>query len=209
MINWLDPTYLAAGTQRQQAAYRTLEGLRLFAILNAYSPVLAGTIPLDVDVASSDLDILCQVNDLEAFERLLSAEFGHLPEFSTRRAPFDHQPTVLADFAFHGERIEIFGQARPVLAQTAYRHLVIEAALLSLGGEHARSAIRGYKQNGEKTEPAFARYFHLEGDPYRALLLVAELDEESLRRFVSTRQSDPQVASESRGIKEPALLKKT
>jgi hypothetical protein len=36
-----------------------------------------------------------------------------------------------------------------------------------------------------KTEPAFARYFKIQGDPYEALLQLAGLNEEGLRAAVA------------------------
>jgi hypothetical protein len=41
--------------------------MALFDILLAYDPVLAGTIPLDVDVPGSDLDIICCCADTDVF----------------------------------------------------------------------------------------------------------------------------------------------
>ena len=62
--------------------------------------------------------------------------------------------------------------------------MLIEARLLDLIGDEARSAIRALKANGLKTEPAFGRYFDLSGDPYRKLLEIAALDDDELRNLV-------------------------
>ena len=40
--------------------------------------------------------------------------------------------------------------------QRAYRHLLVEYAVLQAGGEAWRRAVRMLKQQGLKTEPAFA-----------------------------------------------------
>ena len=68
--------YLAQGTPRQRHCHRVLSSLRLFERLEAYGPVLAGTFPIGLDVPGSDLDIVCQVEDFEAFRRLLECHFG-------------------------------------------------------------------------------------------------------------------------------------
>jgi len=195
-VNWRDPSYLLRGTERQRAAYRLLRELRLFEDLRDYTPVLVGTIPLGIDVAGSDLDIVCevQVPEMETFTRRVTAAFGHQPDFHLKRKRINGLPTVVAGFTASTEGytfpVEIFGQPRPVTAQNAYRHMVVEARLLALGGEPARRAIRRLKQQGLKTEPAFARYFRLEGDPYQTLLELAALDDEALAAVCGLRTAD-------------------
>jgi hypothetical protein len=68
--NWADPSYLQSGTSRQQAAYALLDALGVFRHLRPYSPLLVGTIPLNIDTPQSDLD---------AFERDVSAAPPSLP----------------------------------------------------------------------------------------------------------------------------------
>jgi hypothetical protein len=189
MTDFFDPTYLARGTERQRRAYAALDQLRVLSLLDPYTPVVAGTIPLEIDIPSSDLDILCEVHDLDAFAALITTEFGREPEFTTHRATSDALPTVLANFQFRDERFEIFGQPRPVKDQTAYRHLIIEDRLLKLAGPDARAAIRSAKEAGAKTEPAFARYFCLEGDPYQALLDLERLDDTALLAFMTSKRA--------------------
>jgi hypothetical protein len=80
--------------------------------------------------------------------------------------------------------IQVFGQPRPVIEQNAYRHMVVEGRLLAIGGEKARQEIQRLKRNGLKTEPAFARYFNLQGDPYEVLLQLSRLNESELKSKV-------------------------
>ena len=179
--DWRDYSYLANGTPRQQAAYDVLHGLQIGAVLRAYSPVLVGTIPLGVDVAASDLDILCEAHDLNAFVRRLKRAFHHHPDFAVKKSEVDGLPAVLARFTSGDFGFEVFGQPRPVREQPAFRHMLVEARLLVMGGPASADAIRALKRQGLKTEPAFAQVFKLEGDPYRALLLLADLDDNALR----------------------------
>ena len=74
---FLDPAYLACGNDRQRAAHKALADLRIFETLAAFHPMLSGTIPLAIDVAGSDLDVLCEVHDFNAFAETLSAAYGH------------------------------------------------------------------------------------------------------------------------------------
>lgn len=186
--DWLNCAYLRQGSPRQQAAYTALEALDIFTILHPYSPVLTGTIPLDIDTEYSDLDIICEAHDLDAFETDLRHAFGGLDGFHTRPANHTRQPARVAAFQYGGFEIEIFGQQQPVTRQNAYRHMVVEARLLTIGGEQARQAIRQLKRSGIKTEPAFAQYFCLSGDPYQVLLELALLNNYELRALLARRR---------------------
>jgi hypothetical protein len=168
--DWRDISYLARGNARQQRAFRALQELDIFNVLRDYTPILAGTIPLDIDIEQSDLDVICEAHDLAAFECAIQDAYGAREDFRIERSTVKDVPSLFASFAFDGFPIEIFGQPRPVFEQNAYRHMVIEARLLTIGGEDARREIGQLKRAGFKTEPAFARYFKLEGDPYEALL---------------------------------------
>lgn len=166
--------YLQTGTDRQREAYRTLADLRLFERLAAFTPVLAGTIPLDIDLPGSDLDIICQAADLDHFAALVRAAYGDQPDFRVTRKEVGALPTVIARFTRATFPIELFAQDRPVQEQNAYRHMIAEARLLASAGPGAKEAIRALKAGGLKTEPAFAAYFNLPGDPYEALLKWGE-----------------------------------
>jgi hypothetical protein len=82
--------------------------------------------------------------------------------------------TVVAGFVSGGFVIEIFGQPAPVQQQNAWRHMLIENAILQEQGEEFRRQIIGLKKQGIKTEPAFAQLLGLSGDPYLALLQYGE-----------------------------------
>ena len=53
--------YPLYGTATQQDAYHPLEALRIFPLHGPFDPMLAGTIPLDMDIPGSDLDMVCAV----------------------------------------------------------------------------------------------------------------------------------------------------
>lgn len=167
-----------------ETLHRTLNTLEIFTLLHSYTPVLAGTFPLAIDIETSDLDIICCAADLTVFARRVTEIFGKHTGFRIAHKVIRDDPCVVANFHFQGFEIEIFGQNRPVEQQNAYRHMQVEARLLELGGDAARQGIRRLKQNGLKTEPAFARYFDLEGDPYDTLLRLADLDDEELKKMV-------------------------
>lgn len=186
-IPWQDIAYLAHGNERQRKAHRTLENLQVLHILRDYTPVLVGTIPIAIDVAGSDLDIVCEVHDLAAFEQLVTQAFGRQQGFRLKRKRVNDLPTIVANFEA-GFPIEIFAQPRPVAEQNAYRHMAVQARLLALGGEKARQEIQGLKRTGLKTEPAFTRYFNIQGDPFEALLELSRLDEKELQALIRDTQ---------------------
>ena len=198
--DWSNLSYLRRGTARQREAYRVLRELDLERVLRDHGPVLAGTVPLAVDVPASDLDVICQVDDLPAFHRLLAAAYGHLPSYRAWVREFDTGASAVALFRFRGFDVEVFGQALPACAQLAVLHMDVEARLLRLAGPPARRWIRVLKQLGMKTEPAFARYFGLEGDPYEALLRLGEQPDEALRAVAR------RAAGRTRALSVPAFL---
>jgi len=181
--------YLQAGSPRQQRAYATLAATGLWALLRAYGPVLAGTVPLSIDTKASDLDVLCEVPAAaqDEFAGLLRAHFGTRPGFRlVQRMVGGHAATV-ASFGYEAEEIEVFGQVLPTAQQHGWRHLLVEAAVLAAGGEAWRTAVRALKAQGLKTEPAFAQLLGLPGDPYAALLALEGLPADELRRRMAAR----------------------
>jgi len=186
--------YLRGGNARQGAAYQTLGALRVIERLADYGPVLAGTVPLGIDVAGSDLDILCEVHDFARFEADLAAGFGHCAGFrvTAPRRRFGGV-SMTASFDHGGFIIEPFGQSLPAERQSAYRHMVVEARLLALGGAAFRRRIVALKRSGVKTEPAFAQCLGLDGDAYLALLDLEALDDDDLAALMVdiSRRSGP------------------
>jgi len=191
--NWQDIHYLTFGTPTQRAAYAVITQSKLLEHLQDFSPTLVGTVPLDVDIPGSDLDILCEVYRFVPFAALLQSYYAHLPGFEQKTKTLNGVPSHISRFIceFEGNSesasellrnteyairftIEIVAQPVPVTQQRAYRHMLAEARLLEQGGEPARQTIRQLKLSGEKTEPAFAQYFNLEGDPFLVLLELAD-----------------------------------
>ena len=174
MTDWKNLQYLQAGTARQRRAYDVLQQSGLWPLLREFDPVLVGTIPLGIDTATSDLDVLCEVppSAQPGFAQLLRAHFGAWPGFRLAQRAIGGYPTTVSSFRFQTEELELFGQALPTAQQQGFRHLLIEHAVLEAGGQAWRIAVRALKQQGLKTEPAFAKLLHLPGDPYEALLAL-------------------------------------
>ncbi|MCT2561658.1 DUF4269 domain-containing protein [Chryseobacterium herbae] len=173
MIDFTNIEYLKSGNERQKRAYDVLKKYQVFEKLKDYSPVLAGTIPIEIDIESSDLDIICEVD--------LECEEDFLDEIAMRRLMPGDTDVKVENIVVRGEKsivlnfmleefpIEIFGQNTPSIEQNAYRHMVAEYRILQEKGEDFKHEIIELKKQGIKTEPAFGLLMELE-NPYEDLL---------------------------------------
>jgi len=162
--------YLQFGNDRQQEAYFTLMNSQVFLKLNAFDPILVGTIPINIDIENSDLDIICCFANKEDFLKTISDNFGNEDNFTIREQQSSNNSAIVANFLMDNFEIEVFGQNIPTKQQFAYRHLIVEYNLLNKFGEEFRQEIIELKKQGLKTEPAFAKILGLTGDPYIELL---------------------------------------
>ncbi len=185
-----DIEYLVHGNERQKKAYTAIQAIDLFQTLSKYSPILAGTIPLDIDTELSDLDIICHSSDLDKFIELVSKSYGKLPAFESYKFIVRGEVSAVVRFEAESFAFELFCQRIPVLQQNAVLHLQVEARLLSLAGVVAKNAIRDLKKSGIKTEPAFAKYFNIQGDPYDELAKMAYLSDEDLLKFYKIKSQN-------------------
>lgn len=174
---------LRGGTPRQQAAYACVSARNFLKILAPMRGVLASTIALGIDTPASDLDFLCETANLDDFSQCLLKNWGDFPEFCEVATPTPHLSRCCG-FCCDGFAIEIYGSLQPLEQQFGYRHYVVTARLLAIGGETLRDRVRSLKQQGHKTEPALAKLLALPGDPYVSLAALMERDEEELVALV-------------------------
>ncbi|WP_314584109.1 DUF4269 domain-containing protein [Paenibacillus terrigena] len=158
--NFTTLAYLAHGNSRQREVYRVLTELRICNTLQAHHPLLVGTIPLDIDLPESDLDMICEVHDLQAFQELVIHTYGQMELFRSHQREVSGIMRFVANFTYNGWPIEIFAQAIPTYEQNGYRHMIVEHRILQVIGAEGKRAIRELKQNGLKTEPVFAKWLN-------------------------------------------------
>ncbi len=170
--DFLTIDYLSEGTPHQREVYQLLNTSKIMEKLADYTPVLAGTVPLDIAVEGSDLDILCYCPDVEEFRKVIVQRWGHLEGFTCSLNAIRSRHAVVASFKLGGWMMEIYGEDTPVCQQLGYRHLLIEHRVLSVKGDDFREQVITLKRSGLKTEPAFAQLLGLSGDPYEMLLLI-------------------------------------
>lgn len=174
MIDFEDIGYLKTGTKRQQLAHRVLTTHAILEKLVAFHPILTGTIPINIDIPSSDLDIICYWTNKKDFIAQVQKYFVVETDFLLRETTINEQETIIANFKIDDFEIEIFGQNVPCKQQNAFRHLLIEQQVLTEKGEEFRQEVIKLKLQGYKTEPAFAQLLKLEGDPYLSLLTLSK-----------------------------------
>ncbi|WP_347217938.1 DUF4269 domain-containing protein [Chryseobacterium sp.] len=162
---------MKTGNDRQRRAYELLVKHRVFEKLKDYSPILAGTIPIEIDIEGSDLDLIFEV-DLK-FEKdflddlMVSRCIPH--DVKVEYPIVNGEKCITLNFMLEGFPIEIFGQNKPTTLQNAYLHMIAEHKILQERGEGFKHKIIELKKQGIKTEPAFGILLSLE-NPYEDLL---------------------------------------
>lgn len=137
-------------------------------LLSAYAPIFVGTIPINIDIESSDIDIICYVRNKKQFIEDLVSYFHEMKDFKvTKNITLN---SLKANFYIEDFEFEIFGQDLESFQQNAYQHMIIEHRILVEKGEKFRQEIVKLKKQGLKTEPAFAKLLGLGGNPYKDLL---------------------------------------
>lgn len=168
MIDFTKLDYLKIGNERQRIIYEVLTKYKIFDILKNYSPILAGTIPIEIDIEESDLDIICEVKDKVEFEKFLIQAFKDF-DLKIEILKINNEKSLVCNFKLEEFPIEIFGQNKPTTQQNAYLHMIAEYKILQEKEEEFKQKIIDLKKQGMKTEPAFGMLLHLE-NPYEDLL---------------------------------------
>lgn len=170
---WEDISYLKSGNPTQRKTWEILHDTQILKLLYMYHPIVIGTIPIDIDIPGSDIDIACEVDDHCSFIEVLT---HHFPTVSiTQRSNVS-----IGRMHIGNMEIEVYGERMPVSQQDGFVHMVVEARLLQLGGQRLRDTVRALKQGGLKTEPAFAKALSISGDPYEELLKLSDFSNKQL-----------------------------
>ena len=173
--------YLRFGNMKQQMVFKLLNSTRIFDIIEKYNPILVGTIPIGIDIDSSDLDIICEVYNLEEFEILMREKFSHFNKFKINKV---NDEVLTVNFLIDDFEIEVYAQNIRTTEQNGYRHMMIENRILKLGEDLVRQKVVELKKGGLKTEPAFAKLLNLQGNPYDELLKLEKLNDAEIRNLL-------------------------
>ncbi|MGM0579285.1 MAG: DUF4269 domain-containing protein [Bacteroidota bacterium] len=169
-MNFKSIDYLEKGSQLQKGAHKVLTENEVMEKLTNFQPILVGTIPIDIAIKDSDLDIVCSFEDKEVFKEEIQKHFSTYSQFSIVERIFQGESTIIVRFKMDNFPVEIFAQNMPSNQQIAFQHMLIEHEVLINRGEEFRKEIIRLKESGIKTEPAFAQLLNLKGDPFHALL---------------------------------------
>lgn len=178
--DFIDFNYLKSGSMKQRSTFKILNTIHIFDIIAKYNPVLVGTIPIGIDIDSSDLDIICEVYNLEEFVILMKQEFSHFSKFKIDKV---NEEILTVNFLVDDFEIEVYAQNMKTTEQNGYRHMVIENRVLKLGGNLIRKKVIELKRSGLKTEPAFAKILNLQGNPYDELLELEKFSDSHIRNL--------------------------
>ena len=162
-----------------------LQDLNVTGKLARFEPTIIGTPPLGIDVESSDIDIACTHDDLQEFGSEAAKCFDHLNGFRFEHVRDLPDPAVRAFFSTQGWDIELFCQTLPIQEQWGVRHFLIEKRLLEIQPK-LKSLVIQLKRSGLKTEPAFAAALGLDGDPFKAMLLLEPYSDHELKVLTTT-----------------------
>lgn len=179
--------FLQSGTPKQQELARDLEDWKILKSLHGFKPTLAGTIPLDIDTDSSDVDILVKFNIPAHLQKICYAKFRNLSNYSFSEKTIALRATLICRFETKKFRYEIFGQSVEPTDQYAWIHMMVENRFLTLADPTFREEIRSLKKQGIKTEPAFCKVLDLKGDPYKTLVQWNQKSDEEFRDLLLQR----------------------
>lgn len=171
---------LKVGDKRQLQAYKILQDTQILLILQKYTPLVVGTIPLGIYVESSDIDIVCCATDLLEFREFMQCHFSSYENFSEKL----QNDVYVVSFFVDGTEIEIYAKDQASHLQNGYRHMQIEYRILKFLGEDFAKRILYLKQSGLKTEPAFGKLLRLD-NPYDDLLRLESYTNDQLEAFLN------------------------
>ncbi|TGK81587.1 DUF4269 domain-containing protein [Leptospira noumeaensis] len=184
---FLGTDYLQFGNSKQQALAKDLEEWKILKSLHGFKPTLVGTIPLDIDTDSSDVDILVKFNIPAHLQKICYAKFRNLPNYSFSEKTVALRVTLICRFETKNFHYEIFGQSVEPTEQFGWIHMMVENRFLTLADPTFREEIRNLKKQGIKTEPAFCQILDLKGDPYKTLVLWNQKSDEQFKELLLQR----------------------
>lgn len=173
--------------EKNYLVWNALEELQILKTLNDFSPLIAGTFPLNVYNENSDIDLLLEADSLYALKETLLDHYQELPGFEVFETKVDELPTLICRFSYNKVPFEIFAQNKNPVLQKAYRHFLVEEKLLKLGGELFRNKVMSLREKGLKTEEAFSKALSVNEDPYQYILSLEKLSMEELRNLISVQ----------------------
>ena len=170
VVDFTSLDYLLQGNSIQKRIYHELKRSEIFEKLRSYEPILVGTYPIDIAIKTSDLDIILYAKDLVKLNDDLITFFNDFPLFNTELISKEDSTYLNCTFKLNTFTVELYAENTPTKQQYGYLHMVKEHEILVDFGKGFREKVIKLKNEGYKTEPAFAKLLGLNGNPYEALL---------------------------------------
>lgn len=164
--------------------FSAIEKLGVLSEFRSNNPIVSGTFPLGLNIATSDVDILMECTDLNQFKNILITRYSLEKNFAIKKLAAGGEPSIVAEFLYGDVKFEIFAQNMHPVLQSSNRHFLVEERLLKLGKEPLRNKVLALKNEGIKTEPAFAKVLKITGDPYHGLDQLRLLSELELTKLI-------------------------
>lgn len=159
--------HLKTGSYIQQKTYQIITEYNVLEILSKYNPIVVGTIPIDIHIDSSDVDIILESNEINKLAIHLESQFI---KFKSYHLEIKNENILICKFSIEDLPFEIYACPTKTIKQNGYRHMLIENEILNHFGKDFKEKIKRLKIQGYKTEPAFCKLLDLKGDPYISLL---------------------------------------
>jgi len=169
-IDFTTIAYLENGNEIQQKTFRIISEYNILQKLESYHPLVVGTIPINIDIENSDVDIILQTNNVEKLKDIILLYFQQFDDFSVVINEKDSEKILVSNFTIDNLPFEIYASSIPTDNQNGYLHMLKEYEILQHLGEDFRKDVIHLKENGYKTEPAFCKLLNIEGNPYIELL---------------------------------------
>lgn len=163
-------SYLQKGNPKQKIVYTLLNEYKIIELLKDYKPLVVGTIPIEIDLPESDVDIILETNDFYELEKFLIQNFYHFQNFEIQQRTDENQTILVCNFTIDEIPFEIYAENKPTHLQNGFLHMIKEHEILQKLGKDFQNQIIQLKKEGHKTEPAFAKLLNLPGNPYIELL---------------------------------------
>lgn len=165
-----DITYFKEGNPKQQIVYTLLNEFKIIELLKDYCPLVVGTIPIEIDLPESDVDIILETNDFDELDKFLTQNFNHFTNFKIQQKTDDNKTILVCNFIREEIPFEIYAENKPTHLQNGFLYMIKEHEILQKFGKGLQNQIIQLKKQGFKTEPAFSKLLNLSGNPYIELL---------------------------------------
>jgi predicted metalloenzyme YecM len=170
--------------ETNKSVFSALMGSNILEILKDFSPQIVGTFPLGIYTENSDLDILLECYDLENLRNLIQDRMGYLENFEFNHIKIDDVDSLVINFIYKNVPIELFAQPIPTMKQKAFKHFQVEERILAQTNDLFKKKIFEIRNNGIKTEPAFAKALSIDKEPYLELLNYHNFSLEELCKII-------------------------